>query len=77
MSDLFIARRAPIPHDGSRRIVADGVLNGPLAIVSDFCRCHAEHGLTAPADSLDGICATCRSRSKEACQKAHAKETAA
>jgi len=39
------------------------------------CKCHAGHGLTVPADSLDGICATCRARDPSACSRAHERET--
>lgn len=41
------------------------------------CKCHAQHGFTVKADSLDGICRECRAKSPEACSRAHQKEAAA
>jgi len=77
MSDLFIASKA-VEHDGSRRAVADGWLQVRPKAAADFgsCWCHAKFDLTAPANSFDQLCATCRGRSPSACQNAHKKETA-
>ena len=34
MSDLFIARREAIPHDGSRRVIADGTPGDAAALAA-------------------------------------------
>jgi len=38
------------------------------------CQCHAQHGISAPADSLDGLCPGCRARSPSACARVHEHE---
>ena len=41
------------------------------------CWCCAQYGLSVPAGSADGLCATCRGRSPSACQRAHRRDVAA